>query len=126
MKNTFTFQQEGIDQAINDVNRLVFKPEQKVIVENFAKIINSFVPVNELALKGFINNVIIEWQKETNEKVSSIAEWEPTKRLESVRDMFMKLYRDLAGILKHKNESGKLEAAIKEAFEFYKKEFAYR
>jgi len=126
MGTTFTFQQKEIDNAINMASTVNFKPEQKIIIDNFAKILNSFVSINELALKGFINNVIIEWQKETGEFVGSISVWPPEKRIESVSTMFNKLKDVLIKILKYRNESEKLEAAVNKALDFYKKEFAYR
>lgn len=126
MEKAFTFQQKDIDKAINLANTVKLTPEQKIIIDNFAKILNSFVSINELALKGFINSVIIEWQKETNESVGSISVWPPEKRIEAVSAMFGKLNGVLNKILKYRNESDKLEAAVNRALEFYKKEFAYR
>ncbi len=126
MTNNFAFHTEEIEKAVANFNSVLLAPEQKIIVENFAKILNSFISVNELALKGFINQAIVEWQKETNISIASLAQSTPEKRIEAVGTMFMKLFKKLSSILKHNNEADKLKTAINKAFDFYKKEFAYR
>ena len=120
------FRDSEVEQVEKDFEKITLAPEQRGIVEGIAKIMAQFVPISEIALRGFIWKAITEWQVNSNRTLDELSTSEPKERLEVVKIMFTSAEKDLKKVLRNKSDESTITNAIEKGFNYYKNSFSER
>jgi len=78
-------------------------PEQRKKFESLASMVSKYVPISELATRGFCMMATVEWQKKHSQTVSAIGQENPQERIAVMKEIAKKRYftGPLAGLILH-------------------------
>jgi len=124
--NNSLFDEEQIQKAKEDFQRVKYDTAQQQFVEDSAQILSEALNINLLAVKGFILRAVKKWQNDYQTSVSELATRPPSDRLAAINDIIKKFKESLIRILKDPKEEDQLNNAIKIAMTTYLKKYAGR
>ncbi|OLS12217.1 MAG: hypothetical protein RBG13Loki_4159, partial [Promethearchaeota archaeon CR_4] len=105
----------AIQQAEKDYSKLTLTPEIKRDVEAFAIIFGRYIPMSELALRGFIHLALRDFQMQTHVDIRQFASLAPSER-EKFTEFFENLiYEKISKVLQREDQKQQLRAAVREA-----------
>ncbi len=115
------FDTAAMGQAEEMYSHAKLDPNQRKLLEGMAKIIVQYVPVNELAIRGFCLMAAATWQKRYSRTVASLAEGSPQERLGAAKELAAELTLKLKQVL-HSRGTVKeklIDDAMKRVMEVY-------
>jgi hypothetical protein len=118
MASTLEFRQEAVSQAEKDFSKLHLSPEQKQGIAGFAQLYAKFLPMSELAIKGFIAMTMRDFQVQEKIDAAAIQQFPREKREMYVKKMSKILQEKLEKVLRHPEQKIALQEAVRKAYEF--------
>ncbi len=114
MPEALQFDKKAIEQYEKDYSRLNLKPTSKQYIDNFAKLYSRYLPISELAMKGFISFAMRDFQVKTHIETTEILQQpieQRQKHFETLKEIFLE---KLTKILVKPQQRAQLEAALQE------------
>ena len=123
---THSFVSSTLKEAEIDLNKIQITPYQRQMVVDIAKVIHEFIPISELALRGFVLRSVKEFQLKYKITPKEIADRSPLERKEAMKIGFSILEEQLARVLRNQSDRSILKEAMNKAFEYYVDNFLYK
>jgi len=86
---TLRFDQAKVTQVENDYKKLTISQDQRQLIDQIAQMMQNFLPLSLMAIRGNTWYTIKEWQQKHKMSISEIAQMEPRKRFELAKDLFV-------------------------------------
>ena len=118
MTSILEFRKESISQAEKDFSKLQLTPELKQAVAGSAQIYAQFIPMSQLAIKGFIAMTMRDFQVQEKLDTATIYKFPKEKRERYVQIMENMLQDKLEKVLRNPDQKMALREAIKKAHEY--------
>ena len=103
--------------------RLHITPEQRQFIGDLAKLLISFLPMKEMAMRGFIIRAATNWQMKNRKQVSESANWGKEQKLNFGIDLMSEIFTELTRTLVQPEKEYELQMVLAEAIEMYNKLF---
>lgn len=113
------FKQKEVEKARSEYEKIELQPEHKMIFEQMAAIVAPKIQMQEISVRGFIRQAIIQWQEQHKTTISSILKMQLKDRQKAMKEGMDILYQKLSIILKSPQDNKKLRTAIDEAYNTY-------
>ncbi len=120
-KITFAFNQDAMKKAENEYTKVQMEPFQKKGTIQMSGVINQYLNMSPIALRGFMLNVVKEWQEETGRFLRDTMAAPLEERLEILKYLLSYLEEALSRILKDPAQKTELSKVFPKVLEFYKK-----
>ncbi len=112
------FIKSEIELAERDYERLTLDPMQREKVGQLASICIKYVPIPEMAMKGFISRAMREWQVENRANFKDTLNWSKNEQIKLAKDIFEIVKITLRRFLIKKEQEPALDAGINAALNF--------
>ena len=106
-----------------DFQRLHFPPKQRLFIDDLAKLLIAFLPMKEMAMRGFIIRAVKIWQIKNRKKVSECANWGRKEMLNFGMELMSGIFTELTRTLVQPEQEQELELVLAEAIEMYNTKF---
>ena len=113
------FHQKDVEAAEKIYLQVKLDPVPRNIVTSFGKFIHEFIPMNELAIRGFALMAIKKWQIEHKQEVSEIMTMSVESRIVNVREMIVFLEEKLSKTLINQAHAPKVQDALQKFIKSY-------
>ena len=111
------FQKSKIEEVEKDFQKLNLNAIQRGMIAQAAQVYVKYLPISEMAIKGFISFAMRDYQIKNKKDLSTYLEWPPEEQLKSVWEIAGFLKERLTKLLVEPSQEPILEKAIKEAVE---------
>ncbi len=112
------FVKSEIELAERDYERLTLDPDQREKVVQLASICVKYVPISEMAMKGFISRAMREWQVENKANFKETLNWGQNDQIKIAKDILEIVKITLRKFLIKKEQEPALNAGIDAALNF--------
>ena len=99
--------------------QLHITPEQRLFVEDLAKMLVEFLPMKEMAMRGFIIRAAKNWQMKNKKRVSDSLNWGRKEKLDFGIELMSAIFKELTRTLVKPEQEYELELVLAEAIEMY-------
>ena len=118
MVRNILFDNSMIKQMEKDYSRTTLHKDQRNLVEQSAKVYVQYIPVSELAMRGFLSRAIAQWQEEHKKTIDQIHNAPKNVKIGALNEIMGKhLIELMTRIVVKPEQVGLLENAIKEVSE---------
>jgi len=118
MATILEFRKEAISQAEKDFSKLQLTPEQKQVIAGAAQLYAQFIPMSQLAIKGFIAMTMRDFQVQEKLDTATINQFPREKREMYMKKMSKILQDKLEKVLFRPEQKSALQEAVKKAYEY--------
>ncbi len=118
MTGIIEFRKEALLEAERDFSKLQLSPESKKVIAGSAQLWAKFLPIGELAMKGFIAMAMRDFQVREKIDAGTINEFPKEKREHYIKMMMNILQEKLERVLLRAEQKPALQAAVKKVYEF--------
>ena len=115
MVQSIKFNESAIQQAEKDYSKLTLTPEIKRDVEAFAIIFGRYIPMSELALRGFIHLALRDFQMQTHVDIRQVFAMTPSERDKYTEIVENLIYEKMSKVLQREDQKQQLRLAVREA-----------
>jgi len=99
---------------------------QRKIIEVLAAKLHEYVPMKEIAIRGFALKATREWQLANRELAASLENLTTKERMKFMKEVLNIMKGSLSRCLIDPKEKNKIDEGIEATLQFYAKEFAKR
>ena len=85
---TLKLDAKKVSQAEEEYKKLKITPEQRQLIDQIAQMMQQFVPIPVMAIKGNTWLSIKQWQTNNKMMIESITKMNPEQRLKSAKELF--------------------------------------
>lgn len=103
--------------------KLYITPDQRLFIDNLARLLIAFLPMKDMAMRGFIIRAAKNWQMKSRKQVSESANWGREQKLKFGIELMSSVFTELTRTLVKPEQEYELEMVLAEAIEMYNKEF---
>jgi len=103
--------------------RLHITPEQRLFIEDLANMLIEFLPIKEMAMRGFIIRAAKNWQLKNRKQVSESMNWGRKEKLNFGMELMSAIFTELTRTLVQPEQEQELEMVLAEAIEMYNRIF---
>lgn len=114
------FDSAAVHKAEQDYNQLSLTPEQREMIEAAAKIYTQYLPLTEMAVRGFISFAMRDWQVEHKTDIKDTTKWAPQRQFDVAEEVSVLLEQRMARALADQNQKRLLAEAIAKAVALFK------
>lgn len=114
-----------LEKARDCYNQLIMDPVQHEALVSVAKLMCQFVPIDEIAMRGFFVEANEEWEKVTGKHISSLTSASSTERIRIIQSLFEILRNIIVSHVKNDIRND-LNKGMDEGFSLYYKNWADR
>ncbi len=118
MVNQIEFKKDAVMKAEQDFSKLQLPPENRKNVTSFAQLYTQFLPISELAMKGFISMAMRDFQVQEKMDIMKIYQLPRETQDKWIQKMTAILQDKLEKVLLHPEQKAALRDAIKNAQDF--------
>ncbi|NHI94247.1 MAG: hypothetical protein EAX96_17275 [Candidatus Lokiarchaeota archaeon] len=109
-----------IERAAKDYEKITLAQEQRDKVVQIARILNRYLPIPEMAMKGFISRAIRDWQVEKKTNFKETISWSQNRQVNLTKEIFDIMKSTLTKSLVKPEQEPALNKALNDALEFLK------
>lgn len=109
-----------VEKAAKDYERLTLDPLQREKVVQLAKICVKYLPIPEMAMKGFISRAILDWQVENKTNFKETFNWSKSEQVNLTKEVLDIMKRTLVKSLLKPEQEPALDTALNAALNFLK------
>jgi hypothetical protein len=103
--------------------RLHITSEQRHFIDDLARMLIAFLPMKEMAMRGFIIRAATNWQMKNRKRVSESANWGSKEKLNFGMELMSTIFTELTRTLVQPEQECELELVLAEAIEMYNTTF---
>ncbi len=85
---TLKFDQAKVTQAENDYKKLTISPEVRQLIEQIAQMMQNFLPISAMAVKGNTWYTIKQWQQKSKMSIAEMPKMNPQERFRLAKELF--------------------------------------
>ncbi|NHI94850.1 MAG: hypothetical protein EAX96_20340 [Candidatus Lokiarchaeota archaeon] len=124
MTKEIQFHKEMIEKAESDYSKAIFHKDQKALVEPMAKAFIKYLPLSELAMRGFLSRAVSKWQKEHNKSLEEMHNAQKNEKYKAMNEILNdNLVEIMTKIVVKPEQVDLLKTAINEAANLVSKLF---
>ncbi len=120
------FHKDELKKAEEDFSKVQYKKNQRDIIISLSKVLCEYIPISDVAMRGFMSSSIREWQKKEGKTISDVIQMAPQDRANNVKEMFINLANRLVKVLRTSDNEKIVRNGVNNAFDSYVKKFATR
>jgi len=120
------FHKDELKKAEEDFSKVQYKKNQRDIIISLSKVLCEYIPISDVAMRGFMSSSIREWQKKEGKTISDVIQMAPQDRANNVKEMFINLANRLVKVLRTSDNEKVVRNGVNSAFDSYVKKFATR
>ena len=109
-----------LEKAAKDYERLNLEPMQREKVVQLASLCVRYLPIKEIAMRGFISRALREWQVENKTDFKDTLGWSKNQQINLTKEVMDIMKRTMVKSLVKPEQEPALDAAINAAFNFLK------
>jgi len=87
-KITLRFDQAKVSQAENDYQKLIISPEVRQLIDQIAQMMQNFLPLSTMAIRGNTWYTIKQWQKKNKMSIAEMPKMNPQERFKLAKELF--------------------------------------
>ena len=85
---TLKFDQAKVTQAENDYKKLTISPDVRQLIEQIAQMMQNFLPISAMAVKGNTWYTIKQWQQKSKLSIAEMPKMNPQERFKLAEELF--------------------------------------
>ena len=120
MSGKLEFKKVEIEKVEKDYEKLQLTSEQRELISQSAKLYLKYIPVSEMAIKGFISRAMREWQIQNKIDMKETLAWPLEKQIRLTSEVIAIMKEMMTKILIKSEMEPALDAAFNEVFNFAK------
>ncbi|MCP4760427.1 MAG: hypothetical protein GY870_01515 [archaeon] len=120
------FQKKAIKEAEEYYKSVEMDARQRDNMDKLADLLLKYIPLNRLAMRGFMIVAARKWQVKHSKTLEEIALFSEEDRLQAIWELCDNTKIELINALKFETQHTVIEIAIKNAFKFYKENLSYK
>ncbi|MCP4763159.1 MAG: hypothetical protein GY870_15405 [archaeon] len=120
------FQEVAVKNSEDYYKKLELDPIQQRMIPEIAKILSQNIPMNDMALAGFIAKSMTDWQVKTSQKFIELANSSKEERMQIVTTLFDIMAQKLRTALKNESDEMRINSALNRALRYYIKKYLDR
>jgi len=118
------FKQRVVDASASEYERVSLPPQYRQLLESIAAIMQPFLGMSELAVRGFISQSIAEWQVRHKKEIGTVLTLSLEERQRFMKEGMDILYHILSEkVLKKSEDQPKLKKAVDAGLKAYYEKF---
>jgi hypothetical protein len=120
------FREAAVQDAINLYKSLETTTEQHNILKALSEQLAKFIPMSELAIRGYGLQAMRDWQVANNRPGADISSMTPAQRLEAMAEILGYLAKRFKRTLRTAEYEDKIDTGMQKLIDYYQKTHAQR